>query len=121
MATEAPLTPDGTLSVTVVYAPGARQIEQCQLSMKNGALVAEAIVESQLLKALPADVVDALVASVWGRKAGLNDRLRNGDRIEILRDLRVDPKVARRERFAKQGAKSAGLFARRRVGGKAGY
>ncbi len=121
MATEETLTPDGRLTVTVVYAPGPRQIEQCQLSMKNGALVAEAIVESQLLNALPADVVDALVVSVWGRKAGFKDRLRDGDRIEILRDLRVDPKVARRERFAKQGAKSAGLFARRRVGGKAGY
>ncbi|WNO03633.1 RnfH family protein [Rhodoferax mekongensis] len=115
------MTPDGTLSVTVVYAPATRRIEQCQLSMKNGALVAEAIFESKLLNALSADLVDALLVSVWGRKAGLKDRLRDGDRIEILRDLRVDPKVARRERFAKQGAKSAGLFARRRVGGKAGY
>ncbi|MFY8043382.1 MAG: RnfH family protein, partial [Rhodoferax sp.] len=29
--------------------------------------------------------------------------------------------VARRERFANQGAKSAGLFAKRRSGAKAGY
>jgi hypothetical protein len=29
--------------------------------------------------------------------------------------------VARRERFSKQGAKSAGLFAQRRAGSKAGY
>jgi len=33
----------------------------------------------------------------------------------------VDPKVARRERFARQGAKTAGLFAKRRAGAKAGY
>lgn len=121
MAIESALTPEGILLVTVVYAPASRQIEQSQLTMNNGALVADAIAESQLLKALSADVVDTLVVSVWGRKAGFKDKLRNGDRIEILRDLRVDPKVARRERFAKQGAKSAGLFARRRVGGKAGY
>lgn len=121
MATEVTLTVEGTLAVTVVYAPAPRQIEQCQLVMKNGASLAEAIAASRLLEALPADVIDALSVSVWGRKAGFNDSLRDGDRIEILRDLRVDPKIARRERFAKQGAKSAGLFARRRVGGKAGY
>jgi putative ubiquitin-RnfH superfamily antitoxin RatB of RatAB toxin-antitoxin module len=38
-----------------------------------------------------------------------------------LRTLKVDPKVARRERFVKQGAKAAGLFSQRRAGGKAGY
>jgi putative ubiquitin-RnfH superfamily antitoxin RatB of RatAB toxin-antitoxin module len=41
--------------------------------------------------------------------------------LEILRSLRVDPKVARRERFQRQGAKTAGLFAKRRVGAKPGY
>ena len=35
--------------------------------------------------------------------------------------LRVDPKVARRERFNDQGAKSAGLFTKKRPGAKAGY
>ncbi|MEX1167273.1 MAG: RnfH family protein, partial [Hydrogenophaga sp.] len=47
--------------------------------------------------------------------------LREGDRLEICRELRVDPKVARRERFAGQGARGAGLFAQRRPGSKAGY
>jgi putative ubiquitin-RnfH superfamily antitoxin RatB of RatAB toxin-antitoxin module len=43
----------------------------------------------------------------------LTHGLRAGDRIEGYRTLRVDPKVARRERFARQGARSAGLFARK--------
>ena len=47
--------------------------------------------------------------------------LREGDRVEVLRELRVDPKVARRERFNQQGARSTGLFARRRPGAKSGY
>ena len=47
--------------------------------------------------------------------------LREGDRVEVVRGLRVDPKVARRERFKGQGARSTGLFARRRPGSKAGY
>jgi sulfur carrier protein len=47
--------------------------------------------------------------------------LQDGDRLEWLRPLQVDPKVARRERFKRQGAKTAGLFAQRRQGAKAGY
>ncbi|MEO5606317.1 MAG: RnfH family protein, partial [Polaromonas sp.] len=46
--------------------------------------------------------------------------LQDADRIEIYRELRVDPKVARRERFNQQGAKRAGLFAKS-PGAKAGY
>jgi putative ubiquitin-RnfH superfamily antitoxin RatB of RatAB toxin-antitoxin module len=58
---------------------------------------------------------------IWGRKVGLSHVLRNQDRVEVYRPLRVDPKVARRERFTKQGARSAGLFVKRRVGAKPGY
>ena len=43
------------------------------------------------------------------------------DRVEVYRALKVDPKVARRERFAKQGARTTGLFASKRPGAKAGY
>ncbi|HYP70717.1 MAG TPA: RnfH family protein, partial [Variovorax sp.] len=48
-------------------------------------------------------------------------QLKDGDRLELCRDLVVDPKVARRERFARQGARGTGLFAKRRTGAKAGY
>jgi len=43
------------------------------------------------------------------------------DRLELYRPLLVDPKEARRARFEAQGARSVGLFARRRPGAKAGY
>lgn len=58
---------------------------------------------------------------VWGKQAGYGHVLHDGDRIEIYRDLLVDPKVARHERFRHQGTKGAGLFATRRLGAKAGY
>jgi putative ubiquitin-RnfH superfamily antitoxin RatB of RatAB toxin-antitoxin module len=51
----------------------------------------------------------------------MSQALKEDDRIEWLRGLRVDPKVARRERFEKQGSRAAGLFARRKPGAKAGY
>jgi putative ubiquitin-RnfH superfamily antitoxin RatB of RatAB toxin-antitoxin module len=41
--------------------------------------------------------------------------------LEFYRALRVDPKVARRERFNKQGSRGAGLFSKRRPGAKPGY
>ena len=41
--------------------------------------------------------------------------------VKAYRGLRVDPMVARHERFKKQGARSAGLFAKRRPGAKPGY
>jgi putative ubiquitin-RnfH superfamily antitoxin RatB of RatAB toxin-antitoxin module len=60
--------------------------------------------------------------SVWGRRVTPAHVLRDQDQLEICRPLTVDPKVARRERFARQGAKkAAGLFAKRRAGAKAGY
>ena len=62
-----------------------------------------------------------LTAGIWGRAAMPSQVLENGDRVELYRALRVDPKVARRERFKGQGSRGAGLFAKRRVGGKAGY
>jgi sulfur carrier protein len=58
---------------------------------------------------------------VWGRRVPLDTPLRDGDRVEVYRPLRVDPKVARRERFVRQGARSTGLFAQRRPGAKQGY
>jgi len=59
--------------------------------------------------------------AVWGKPVESTLTLQDGDRLEVLRPLRVDPKVARRERFQKQGAKTAGLFAKRRAGAKPGY
>lgn len=83
--------------------------------------VATAIQASAVLADLDAEEIDALTAGIWGRKVALGHALRDQDRVEIYRPLLVDPKVARRERFARQGAKSAGLFATRRNGAKAGY
>ena len=58
---------------------------------------------------------------IWGRKAVPSQVLRDGDRLEIYRQLKADPKVARRERFSRQGARATGLFATRRPGAKPGY
>jgi putative ubiquitin-RnfH superfamily antitoxin RatB of RatAB toxin-antitoxin module len=81
----------------------------------------DAIRSSGVLVNLSDVAVDALQTGVWGRKAAPDDVLRDGDRVELYRELKVDPKVARRARFSKQGARSTGLFSKRRAGAKSGY
>lgn len=112
---------DQSLSITVVWSSAARQTTQVQLQVPDTCTAAQAVRLSGLLNGLPDTDIDALSLAVWGRKASADQLLRDGDRLELLRPLKVDPKVARRERFSKQGAKSAGLFAQRRAGSKAGY
>jgi uncharacterized protein len=108
------------LSITVVYSPAPRVLHEIALTLPVGARVSDALAAC----AQDARFAQALVEpqmGVWGKRAALSYALANEDRVEIYRPLRVDPKVARRERFKKQGAKSAGLFAQRRPGAKAGY
>lgn len=112
---------DHTFAVTVVLATGPRQIALRQLQVAPGCTAAMAVQQSGLLQPLPQAEVDALALGIWGHKVTGKHVLRPDDRVELYRPLTVDPKVARRERFAKQGAKSAGLFAKRRSGAKAGY
>jgi putative ubiquitin-RnfH superfamily antitoxin RatB of RatAB toxin-antitoxin module len=109
------------IQVTVVYSPEPRQVQEVNLNLSAGCTVLQALQASGLLQLYPSlDRADVLIG-VWGRKASLKQTLRKDDRVEVYRALRVDPKVARRERFSKQGSRSAGLFSRKRVGAKAGY
>jgi putative ubiquitin-RnfH superfamily antitoxin RatB of RatAB toxin-antitoxin module len=70
---------------------------------------------------VPLTSLRALDLGVWGLRCPKERVLLAGERIEFYRPLRVDPKVARRERFVSQGAKTAGLFSKKRPGAKAGY
>jgi len=90
-------------------------VVELALTLADGATVADA------LSAAGVAVPEGGEVGIWGRRAPLTQALRDADRVEVARALRVDPKVARRERFRKQGSRAAGLFAGRRPGGKAGY
>ena len=108
-------------SITVVYCPKFREVCEQVLQVDPGCTAGLAVQQSGLLQDVAQVEVDSLSLGVWGRRINGSYILRHGDRLELYRPLLVDPKVARRERFAKQGAKSAGLFATRRAGAKAGY
>lgn len=110
------------MQIELVYCPGPREVCARPLVLPPGSRVVDALhaagwpheAATQSWGASPQ-------VGVWGKKQPLDHLLRDGDRLEIYRGLRVDPKVARRERFNRQGARSAGLFARKRPGAKAGY
>jgi len=109
------------VQVSVVYSPAPRDVRELQLTLPAGSTVLQALQLSGFLQAFPALDSPAIQVGVWGRKAPLGQQLRANDRVEIYRPLKVDPKVARRERFVKQGSKGTGLFARKRPGSAAGY
>lgn len=110
------------MKVTLIYSPAARQLLECELELSAGSTLADALLLSGWLEQHPELQSDASVScGIWGRKAARDAVLRERDRIEFWRPLRVDPKIARRERFKSQGAKTAGLFAQRRPGAKWGY
>lgn len=108
------------MQIECVYAQAPRQVSEVCQSLPVGATVAEAL-ELVGWLSLVKDAQSDLTLSIWGRKVSLDTLLRDGDRVEVSRPLRVDPKVARRERFQGQGARTAGLFSRRRPGSKSGY
>jgi putative ubiquitin-RnfH superfamily antitoxin RatB of RatAB toxin-antitoxin module len=109
------------ISISVVYSPRPRLIREVELFVEPGCTVGQAVQLSGILLEMSPEQIESAELGVWGRKALAKQVLRAHDRVEIYRPLTVDPKVARRERFARQGAKTAGLFAKRRVGAKAGY
>lgn len=113
---------DGRIRVSVVYSPRSREVREVSLWLEPRCTVLEALQGSGFLQLFPTLDPQTMWLGVWGRKASLSQHLRDMDRVEIYRALRVDPKVARRERFVKQGARTAGLFAKKmRPGAKAGY
>lgn len=105
------------MRVTVLYSPAPREVLEWEVRVDRGATVAQAIECSGLPRVRPGFDWRSASVGIWGRKAGLDAALRDGDRVEVYRPLQVDPKLARRERFARQGAGAAGLFARGRTRG----
>ncbi|RQO56633.1 RnfH family protein [Variovorax sp. KBW07] len=110
------------IEVTLSCSPAAREVFEQVLQLASGTTLVDAVQASGLAARFPdLDWRHAMTPGIWGRAVEWDQALKDGDRIELCRPLKVDPKVARRERFQRQGARGTGLFANRRKGGKAGY
>jgi putative ubiquitin-RnfH superfamily antitoxin RatB of RatAB toxin-antitoxin module len=110
-----------TIEVTLAYSPSPREVFEEVLLLGSGATAKDAVVASRIHIEFPGLDWQAITPGIWGKASDWDQLLVGGERIELCRPLLVDPKVARRERFQKQGKRGTGLFARRREGGKSGY
>ena len=99
--------------VLVVWSPSERATDSLTLRLAPQATVADAIAATAwpaLACAAQGDVAFAaagLSCAVWGRARPLAHPLRDGDRVEVLRDLQIDPMTARRVRFEAAGGVDA--------------
>lgn len=115
------------IHITLVFSPRPREVQEVPLTLNAGCTAGQALdiaYPNHLANAMPSmSSMPIAGVGLWGKRILPDYVLRDGDRLEVYRALTVDPKVARRERFAKQGVKkkTPGLFAQRRAGAKPGY
>ena len=109
------------MKVSLIYSPAPRQVREWMMDVPSSTSAAWALESSGVFEAFPHLHGESLLLGVWGQRVDTSYMLQPDDRLEVYRCLLVDPKVARRERFKRQGSKGAGLFADVRAGGKAGY
>ena len=82
--------------VEVAFAEAGAQ-SLLQLRLPAGATVGDAIELSQLAARHPQTNLLELPTGIWGRPVAATQPLRNGDRVEIYRELSIDPREARRQ------------------------
>ena len=97
------------LRVSVVFSPRAGEVDEVELRLEPGATVADALRASGMPSRHPQFDLTALPVGIWGAFCDRGDVLRDRDRVELYRPLRVDPKDARRQRHqAQRGVKRKG-------------
>jgi uncharacterized protein len=84
----------GKIRVEVIQA-WPRKYEAAYVDLAEGATVSEAIAAARLSQG------DHVCVAVHGETAAGDQTLRDGDRVELLRALTIDPKEARRRRAGK--------------------
>jgi uncharacterized protein len=72
--------------------------EVIDLELAAGSTVADAIAAAKLGQRFPGLDVGALQLGIWSREVDPSTMLRDGDRVEIYRKLKADPKDMRRAR-----------------------
>jgi putative ubiquitin-RnfH superfamily antitoxin RatB of RatAB toxin-antitoxin module len=102
-----------TIAVDVAWSPAAREMLTASLRLSPGATIAQALAATgwpALACAAAGDAAFALAglsAAVGSRSRALAHVLRDGDRVEVLRELQADPMAARRVRYEAAGGVDA--------------
>ncbi len=96
------MTAEKTWRVEVAWATPALQV-LVEVAVAPGASVEQVVRESGMLERFPEIDLKQQRVGIFGEPAALNDAVHDGDRVEIYRPLRADPKEVRRRRAAKAG------------------
>lgn len=91
------------LRVEVVYAL-SQGVDCVRLELAAGATAADAVQASALLARHPELDKRPLILGIFGRRVSAAQALRDGDRVELYRSLREDPRSARRARAVRRRA-----------------
>ena len=83
------------MQVEIVFALPERQV-LLTVTVPEGAKVADVIAASGIARQFPDHDLTACQAGVWGQPVDRDRQVRDGDRIELLRPLEMDPREARR-------------------------
>jgi putative ubiquitin-RnfH superfamily antitoxin RatB of RatAB toxin-antitoxin module len=94
-----------SLRISVVLALAEHQ-EVVELELAEGATVADAVAASGLAARHPGLDVERMPAGIWSRPRAPDTQLRDGDRVELYRDLRADAKAQRRARLRTSSPRS---------------
>jgi putative ubiquitin-RnfH superfamily antitoxin RatB of RatAB toxin-antitoxin module len=89
------------ICVEVVFALPDQQ-KLVEIALAPGSTVNDALRQSEFASQFPEFDFAAMDVAVWGKPVGKERQLLDGDRVEILRQLEIDPRDARRE-LAKAG------------------
>ncbi len=92
-----------SLRISVAHSTGPEETEIVELSLAPGATLVDAIKASGLLERHSWSLDCLPACGVWSKLRPLDHELQDGDRVELYRPLRVDPKEARRQRYRKSG------------------
>jgi len=88
------------LNVEVCYALPSEQTI-VPLTLAQGATMRDAIERSGLMQRFPELDLDRMKVGVFGKVRALDAAVEAGDRVEIYRTLKADPKLARQRRVEK--------------------
>ncbi len=88
------------INITVSYARPEKQTELA-LSVEENCTVELAIKRSKIQNYFPEIKFSNIKVGINSKSAKLDARLQEGDRVEIYRELTIDPKAARRLRAGK--------------------
>lgn len=90
------MTAPETIRVEVVFGLPDRQ-ELVSINIAPDTTCAGAISQSGIAAVFPDFDLETFPIAIWGRPAEGSDGLKDGDRVEILRSLEIDPRDTRRQ------------------------